>query len=195
MIEYSSHRVDPANENSFLEIMTNFGWTLVDSNEVYNESTQISEINVKSYDNYLFGAFMKGFTGKDGKVEVKTQTNVTNYIVLRFSRDTDMPNYSQLKSNETKFYNYINTPEPKKPIVRTIISFVAILILILSIIGTINEPIEPMDIVIIVLIVLGAPSLLIFSWKWYSNKKKYYEDCISKATEIYSESEKLLNEK
>ena len=57
MIEYSSHNIDPSVENSFLQLKSSFGWQLVDSNEVYNENTYVSDVKVTTYGNDLFGGF------------------------------------------------------------------------------------------------------------------------------------------
>ena len=96
MIEYKTERVDPNYEASTLEINSVFGWQLIESQEVYNESTHVTGATVKSY-----GAFMQGFTGRDGRVDVQTHTNVTNYIAMRFGRDTQMPGYGRLKELES----------------------------------------------------------------------------------------------
>ena len=62
-------------------IYSGFGRQLIDAQEVYNENTVIDGVDVHSY-----GAFMQGFTGNDGKINVRRHVDVTHYVIMKFAR-------------------------------------------------------------------------------------------------------------
>ena len=103
MKEYKTLRVSPEEETDTLTAYARFGWKLEDSREVYNESQEIIGVDEKVTS---YGSFMRGFTGNDGKVEtqVRTKTNVTHYITLRFSRETSIKEIGRASCRERVWY-------------------------------------------------------------------------------------------
>ncbi len=193
MIEYSSHRIDPSIENEFLQLKECFGWHLVDSNEVYNENTYVSNIKTTSYDG-VFGSFMRGFTGNDGKIEVTTQTNVTNYIHMRFARDTDISHYDQIRSNEEKFWNYAETLPPNKPVKATAIGAVAAALIFISLFMSIitGTGAAVWEIAVCVAVPTIAALVIIFMWRHYKKRNNFYHYAMEQAQKLLSESKDLL---
>ena len=194
MIEYSSHNIDPSVENSFLQLKSSFGWQLVDSNEVYNENTYVSDVKVTTYGNDLFGGFMSGFTGSDGKVQVNTKTEVTNYIHVTLARDTDIPNYEKICDNEDRFWTYANASEPKKPTVLTAVFTMLSMLMIASLItSAVNgTAIAVWEIVMGVTVPVAAAIILFFAWKRYKKKMNLYDYGMQQAEELLTESQSLL---
>jgi hypothetical protein len=110
MKEYKTLQVSPEKEGETITECSTFGWQLEDTREVYNETQEILGVDEKVT---AYGSFMRGFTGNDGKVEsrVRTRTNITHYLSMRFSRDTSMKRYSRLVQLENEFYNPPAEPE------------------------------------------------------------------------------------
>lgn len=190
MIEYKTERVDQNYEDSTLEINSIFGWQLIESQEVYNESTHVMGATVKSY-----GAFMQGFTGKDGRVDVQTHTNVTNYIAMRFGRDTQMPGYGRLKGLESEFYAYTSVTEPKKPKLITAIAAIGTALIIISIIMAIanGTAAEGWEIAVCIIFPVVFIPLAIFSRTSYRKKMSRYQRSINQASNILSEARAITD--
>lgn len=96
MIETSSKKVAPENEENVISLMSNFGWILKSSQEINTTDSHLENRNGDIYN----------------------VTTKENYVKLVFTRDTNIPNYSRLKELETKFYNMLNM-EPDAPQFRT----------------------------------------------------------------------------
>ncbi len=192
MTEYKTERVDPAYEDSTLRINAAFGWQLIESQEVYNESTKVTGANVKSY-----GAFMQGFTGKDGKVDVKTHTDVTNYIAMRFGRDTLMPDYDEITALEKRFYEYTAVSEPKKPTKRTVIAAIGTIIIVISVILAIinGTAAEPWEIGVCVAFPLIFIPYTILGWTGYRRKLNRYNNSIDTAAAIMNRAINIIDGK
>ena len=190
MIEYKTERVDPAYEDPTLEINATFGWQLIESQEVYNESTRVTGATVKSY-----GAFMQGYTGKDGRVDLQTQTNVTNYIAMRFGRDTQMPGYGRLKELESQFYSYTNVVQPKKPVKRTAVAAIGTILIIISVIMAIAQgtAAEAWEIAVCVLFPVIFIPAAVFGWISYRKKTARYNTAIDRATDILGEARDITD--
>lgn len=121
MKEYKTLQVDPNEETDTLRLMESFGWRLEETREIYNESEEIVGVSETSKAT-SYNAFMRGFTGNDGKVQsevqVHTQKNITHFLKMRFSRDTDMQNYERLTQLQKQYEEYLGTeftPEPLLP--------------------------------------------------------------------------------
>ena len=196
MIEYKTERVDPLYEEELLKINASFGWQLIDSQEVYNESTHIENASVSSYGNGFIGGFMKGFTGNDGKINLQTHTKVTNYITLRFGRDTKMPSYDKLTELEEQFYSNANVVEPKKPNAITAITVIGVILIVVSVIMAIAEgtAAELWEIAVCIVFPLAFIPLTIAAWARYRKKSQYHEDCISRAVTALSEAQEIIDE-
>ncbi len=190
MTEYKTERVDPNYEDSTLEINSVFGWQLIESQEVYNESTHVTGATVKSY-----GAFMQGFTGRDGRVDVQTHTNVTNYIAMRFGRDTQMPGYGRLKELESEFYACTSVAEPKKPNLITAIAAIGTALIIISIIMAIanGTAAEGWEIAVCVVFPVVFIPLAIFGRINYKKKMSLYRSSISRAGDILEEAREMTD--
>lgn len=177
MKEYKTLRVDPDQENLTMQYMTQFGWVLDSTQEIYNESQEIVGIEEQSKVT-SYGSFMQGFTGNDGKVDttvnVKTKTNVTHFIAMKFSRDKGLQGYGRLveleqELNEEPVYKpeKLKTGKPKLLtiafVVCTIISIVSLLQLLN---GTKASVVE-------LVLCIGVPVILFFIglWRWLHYKK------------------------
>ena len=183
-----------------------FGWKLEDSREVYNESQEIIGVDEKVTS---YGSFMRGFTGNDGKVEtqVRTKTNVTHYITLRFSRETSIKDYDRLVAMENEFFNpkepvYIALKQlvkNKPPILFTVIAVIALIVVGISLIQIIAgvEP-ELWEIVVCAAVAVIAIVGTVVSWvlykKNYSKKAKQNEIIAQENKEIEAENEKIKTE-
>ena len=182
MKEYKTIKVTPAEEVVAIQYHETFGWKLEETREVYNESQEILGMKEKVTP---YNSFMQGFTGNSGKVEsqVRTRTNVTHFLSIRFSRETTMKNYSRLSELQNEFENLTYEPHhdlPKKPILLTVLGLFGFISIILP---------------------LGA----IFSWISYFIKKKKFIALNEQAdkknsltakrdNEIIEEARKLIEE-
>ncbi|MBQ3490540.1 MAG: hypothetical protein IJA86_08115 [Clostridia bacterium] len=92
MIETISKKVTPTDENTVIDIMSNFGWTLKSSQEINTAESHL-----------------------EGRGDsVYSVTTRENYVKLVFQRDTGMKNYSKIKELETKYTNLVDS-EPLPP--------------------------------------------------------------------------------
>ncbi len=192
MIEYKTERVDPAREDYVIKRNSTFGWSLVNAQEIYNESTELAGINVKEY-----GAFMQGYTGQPGKIDVKTVKKVTNYTTMRFARDTQMPGYEKLKQLEASYETYSNVRMPNKPIKRTVITIIGILIIFISIILAIADgtQAEVWEILVCVIFPIVFIPLTIVGWVKYRKRVAGYEEMCGLADKTWNEAYKIVNGK
>ena len=190
MIEYKTERVLPQYESNILQVNASFGWQLISSQEIYNESTEIAGVDVKSY-----GAFMQGFTGNDGKINVRTYKNVTNYVSMRFGRDTRMPDYDKICALENEFYSSISARQPKKPATLTAIGVIAMIIVIISIINAISSGIsaELWEILVCIAVPVIFIPLIILKWRSYKKNTALYERMQDDAADALTAAQQLVN--
>ena len=194
MTEYRTERVAPEQESDVAELLSTFGWVLVDSHEIYNESTEIVGVDTTFYGDGFVGGFMKGLTGKDGSVNVRTRTNVTNYVTLKFERDTAMPHYTKLKALNDEFESKMGYPEPKKPVRITVIGAIAVLIIVISIVMAImhNTGAELWEILVCVLVPCLFVPLIAILWVRYKKKMRLFDAVVCRLHEILDEAQALL---
>ena len=194
MIERRTERVSPDQQDAVIDILSSFGWVLVDSQEVYNESTEVVGVDTKLYGDDFIGGFMKGFTGNDGSVNVRTQTKVTNYVTLQFARDTDMPNYTKLKQLNDEFESKMNYPEPLKPVRLTAIGVIAVALILISIILAIvnGTQAQAWEIAVCIIVPVVFIPAIIVVWKRYKKKIQIFETVISLLHEIIDQAQSLL---
>ncbi len=194
MIEYSTHNVSPDNEDSFQKIKECFGWQLVSENEVYSENTYISDIKATSYGDGFVGGFMSGFTGSDGKIEVNTRTDVTNYIHMRFARDTDMPGYDTLRTNEDLFMSYSAVDYPDKPFKSTIICVIATLIIVMAVVLAIinGTAAAPWEIAVCVIVPIVSAIIMAVMWTRYKKRTELYYYSMDKAKSLLQEARDIV---
>lgn len=171
MKEYKTLKVGPEDETTAIQCYETFGWKLEETREVYNESQEVLGVSEKVTS---YGSFMRGFTGNDGKIEsqVKTQTNITHFLSMRFSRETTMKNYNRLSDLQKEYDSIEYEPYydlPKKPIKMTI----------LGIFGVIS-----------IMLPLGA----IIAWISYSINKKKVIKLNAKADEINPKKQARIRE-
>lgn len=196
MKEFKTIRVSSEEENDVVTCHSHFGWVLDDSREVYNESQEIVGVNKKVTS---YGAFMRGFTGYDGKVEteVQTRTNVTHYITLRFSREMSIPGYEKLVNLENAFMNaeepmyraHVKPVKNSPPIILTVIAAIALVVVIISLLqATAGADGELWEYVVCVLVGLAAVLSIIISWVLYAKNKSKKE---ARNSEIYKENEAI----
>lgn len=191
MTEYRTERVSPQNENAVIEMLSAFGWVLTSAQEIYNESTDIDGADVKVY-----GSFMKGFTGNDAKINFNQRKTVTNYIVLKFERDTEMPNYLQLSELNNEFEDKLNIPEPQKPVKRTAVTVIGTVLILISIIMAIVNGTEALLWEILVCVMFPAVTIPITAAGWLKYKRNvtHYDAVLYRINEIYDEAQKLLED-
>lgn len=194
MTEYRTERVAPEQESYVTELLSTFGWVLVDSREIYNESTEIVGVDTTVYGDGFIGGFMKGWTGKDGSVNVRTRTNVTNYVTLKFGRDTAMPNYTKLKALNDEFESKMGYPEPKKPVPITVIGAIAVLVILISIVMAIinGTGAELWEILVCVLVPCLFVPIIAVLWVRYKKKIRLFDATVYRLREILDEAQALL---
>lgn len=144
---------------------------------------------VKSY-----GSFMQGFTGKDGRIDIKQRKNVTNYVVVKYGRDTEMPNYERIRELNEDFENKLNISEPKKPTKRTAITVIGVLIILVSIILALVESnsAEIWEICVCVIFPLVMIPVTVSGWLSYKKKLNYYNLIQQQLNCIYEEALTLV---
>ncbi len=86
MIEYKTERVGISLENDIIQIYSHFGWQYVGSQDVYNSDTYVSGGNISGQN-----------------VNIQQSTRSSQYVAVRFQRDTEIPNYSKIKSLNDEF--------------------------------------------------------------------------------------------
>lgn len=189
MIEYRTERLAPQEEDGVTGILGAFGWTPISSQEVYNENIEVVGVEVKSY-----GSFMQGFTGKDGRIDIKQRKNVTNYVVVKYGRDTEMPNYERIRELNEDFENKLNVSEPKMPTKRTAITVIGVLIILVSIILALVESnsAEIWEICVCVIFPLVMIPVTVSGWLSYKKKLNYYNLIQQQLNCIYEEALTLV---
>jgi len=115
MKEYKTVRVAPEDVDGEVPCHEVFGWKLESTQEVYNESQEITgisgqSINVGQSNVDYYGIRHSGGSSST-QLGVQSRTKVTHFIALRFSRETTMPNYEKLKQLEQ---DYIKKDEEYK---------------------------------------------------------------------------------
>ena len=95
MIETISKKVSPSQEQSTINLMTKFGWTLKSSQEIYSKDSHLER---------------KGDT-------LYNVTEKENYVKLLFERDTHMQNYQRIAQLEKEYYALLNA-RPSLPILK-----------------------------------------------------------------------------
>lgn len=195
MIEYRTEHVPPEACDDVIDILTTFGWVVQSSEEIYNEHNEIIGADIKVYGDGIVDSFMKGWTGKDGSINVRQRKVVTNYVSLVFARDTEMPNYSELKSMNAEFESIMNTPEPKKPVKRTAVTAIGAVLIILSVIFVLLDPenhAELWEIIFSAAFFIIMVPVTIFAWTSYKKKIVYYKDVCGRLQYLYSAAQDLL---
>lgn len=92
MIETRAEKVSPRQEQSVINLLANFGWTLQSSQEINNTDSHLER------------------RGDD----IYNVTTKENYVKLVFQRDTNMPNYARLSSLEKNYFSLL-AGEPDAP--------------------------------------------------------------------------------
>ena len=194
MIEYRTERLSPQSEDSVTEILGTFGWQPVASQEIYNENTEVVGVDVSVYGDGLVGSFMSGFTGRDGKINVRQRKTVTNYVVVKYARDTEMPNYEELKDLNDEFESKLNVPEPKKPVKRTAIAAIGIAIILISVIMALvqHTAAEIWEIIVCVVFPVVMIPVTVVGWVLYAKKLSYYKIVQQRLNEIYNQASWLI---
>ncbi len=194
MIEYQTVRVHPTEEQDTIELYGTFGWNLIDAQEVYSESTKINNADIQVYDDSSFtGTFMKGYTGKDGRINVNSYTKVTNYVTLRFSRDSDIKNYDEINELANEYDSLSECSEPKKPIMRTIIFALGMAFIIASVIMAIaNHTVaEIWEIIVCVVFPLIMTPFIVIGWIGYKRRYWTYLYAQQRLLEVLDSARKL----
>ena len=96
----------PQEEQEKTELMQNFGWTLLSSQEINQSDTHLERRD------------KWGNVNKKGEGDLYSVTTTVNYINLLFARETTMKNYAKLAALEkewTEKTNITESPQPAKP--------------------------------------------------------------------------------
>lgn len=189
MIEYRTERVDPSHADDIAEMLAPFGWELVDSQEIYNESEETTGVDIDMY-----GDFRSAVTGKSGAINVHTRKNITNYVSLRFARDTGRKNYAQLSSLNEEFENLLDYPKPKKPVKLTAIACIALAVILISVVMALVESTaaELWEILVCVIAPVVFIPLVVAFWIRYKKKIRLYYRVCERIGEIVDEANSLL---
>lgn len=148
MIEYKTERVWASNESTVIEMCSHFGWKYVGSQDVYNSDT------------YVSGGSISG-----DSVHLEHTTNTSQYVAVRFQRDTEMPNYAKIKALNDEFDQLLRVQGPK---IGMFIAFV-----LLSVTGILF----PIAIIVLVVAI---------------KKKKKYDDAMRRLPYIVRQADALL---
>lgn len=110
MLETKSLTVSPQEEQSIINVWTNFGWSLKSSQEINDTDSHLE---------------------RRGDTLYNVTTN-KNYVKLVFERDTKMENYDKVSALEDKFYTLINKePELQHVKISGIITVIGLLIYVI----------------------------------------------------------------
>lgn len=189
MLEYRTERLHPQTEERVTKMFEKFGWKPESRQEIYSESAGLAGGTVTNYG-----------------VTVEQSENVINYIVVKYSRDTEMPNYERLKALNDEHERLINknlgARAPRKPLARTIISAIGvagIFVLFLSLmIDSIGEPSRMLlYFVFSIFFVLGIFSAIMApitskGWIKYKRELNSYNQIQRQIAEIEAEALSLL---
>ncbi len=94
MVESKSMKVGVENEQSTIELMEKFGWSLKSSQEINSKESHEEVRNGELY----------------------SVTTSENYVKLVFSRNTEMANYKQIVDLEKKYFSILaQRPAPVEP--------------------------------------------------------------------------------
>ena len=189
MREYCTEKAHPADADTVANIMASFGWELIDADEIYNENTQVSGVQVKLYGDDFFGGFMKGWTGNDGQVNVKTYTTVTNYVTMRFVRDTEITDYDELNNLQNEFMHYLGEMRmPEKPKKLVLAAVVVALFSLATIISIFESNVAVWAIIFPILAIVGSVLTIVFGWINYRKREQYYYLVYSKAKSVLEQA-------
>lgn len=101
-LESKSMTVAPSREQSTIDTYQKFGWSLVSSQEIFNKDSHLE---------------------RDSRNNLNSVTETTNYVKLVFQRDTDMPNYAQIRDlnnsfdREYAYYESLSCSNPGKALI------------------------------------------------------------------------------
>ena len=188
MTEYKTERVDPSLEQWTHEVSATFCRQFIDAQEIYNESTEITSIDVHAY-----GDFIRSFTGNAGELRMHSRKNVTHYLAMRFSRETDMPDYLELTRPETTFNENMRTKKPKKPLKTTIIAAIALAIVLVSAIMALanGTSVAGWEIAICTCVIFYALPSSVIMWIRYAKQNKRFDAAIAAASDAFMRAEEI----
>ncbi len=115
MEETKKLKIAPSEEERVTQLMQDFGWSLVSSQEIKNTDSHLER---------------KGDT-------IYNVTTTENYINLLFRRDTAMPNYNRIVDCENQYYA-VPDNQPVSARGRTIAIIASLFFLIMMIVGFSN---------------------------------------------------------
>ncbi len=110
MKEFKTLRISPENEVGWLEYMENHNWHLDNRQEVYNKSEHI--VGMSTQATFKRPDYWGNVEGKE-ETTVQTAQDVTHYISLTFSRETDTKNHKQIVELEAEQENFRYSPPQK----------------------------------------------------------------------------------
>jgi len=177
--ESKTVKTNPNSEDKIVEIYENFGWTLEDSQEVYNKHTDTG-------DTIVIGDV--GFTQKT--------TETTHFVRLRFRRDKDIPNYSKIKELETEFWDNFNVfaAVPSAIPGKLILFWAGIMIiptLCMLLFGGFSEFGIAEFFGVAIIFILGLTPIVLRTVLYYLPKKKQGDECILRCEQIEEEVKKI----
>lgn len=95
MIEYKTERRSASVESDVIQIYSYFGWQYIGSQDVYSENTRVTGGSI---------------SGRD--VNLQQTTDTTQYVAIRFQRDTDIAHYAELRDLNNEYDSLLGITEP-----------------------------------------------------------------------------------
>lgn len=194
--------VDIELQNQIADTYAAFGWELVDAQEIDTRQEVVDGADVTMYGDGLVGSFMQGWTGKSGKVKVKTHTVGDHYILLEFQRDKSMKDYDRLKALESKYESNMSeysASTPKKPFLSTFFAIGIFAVFIIILVGMISSGAAilegPMDYVTAIgMPLIGAllTVVAVLGWVKYPKQSRLHEEYLSKAADAVVDAREIL---
>lgn len=190
MIEYRTERVAPRDENEAIETLAVFGWHPLSSQEIYNESTEVVGVDVKIYGDGFVDACKKGWTGKDGEINVEQRTNITNYVAIKFARDTEMPMYEELKELNEQYDLAVSIKEPTKPVKTTATAAVLLGLAVFALVLADDLALKIIFPVAAAIFII----LCVIFWIRFKRELSFYHFAQKRSYEIFYEAADIIKE-
>ncbi len=138
MKEYKTLRVKPQEESRTMEYMEIFNWHLDNRQEVYNRSEHIVGMTT---DGITRNIEYQGRLETRTTTQVETEEEITHFIALSFSRETDTKNHSRIIQLEKEMDNfrYSRAEEVKKVPNFVLGAIICIIVAVLMFGMTVND--------------------------------------------------------
>ena len=181
MKEYKTLRADPEEADKLIPHQEVFGWKLENTQEIYSENQEITGMvggTISSgQSSYVYGGGANSTGSSATNMTVLSRTNVKHFISMRFSRETTMPNYAELKDLEKQYekldkeYNECVTYFPVNKPIRITIGGIIVAAVCAFLTGGGLSAAEYESCIFLVPVALSV-GLIVLMWKRYKKKKQ-----------------------